>query len=120
MLVLDDGHLDAVDGDVRLEPGIGLGVKGWEEAVLRLVTELRGLRHSRRGFRIGFPSVFARTSLQLILAGWAVQRGHYHAEATNASSTTRASAKAMTTRIMVRLSRALTGNTWVVSIAAHL
>jgi acetyl esterase/lipase len=36
------------------------------------------------------------------------------------SNTTTASAKAMMTRSMIRLSEAWTGNTWVASIAAHL
>ena len=47
-------------------------------------------------------------------------RRHSDRDERNTSDTTRASAKAMMTRSMVKLSRASTGNTWVASIAAHL
>ena len=47
LLVPDDGHLDAVDGDVGLEPGVRLGVERREETIHRLVPQILGLGHGQ-------------------------------------------------------------------------
>ena len=44
-LVLDDGHLDAINGDVRLQTGVGLGIERGEQSILGQVPALLGSWH---------------------------------------------------------------------------